>query len=139
MKALEKAFNGKQVRVIIQKGVEWFVARDVCVVLDIKIDGHTFADFPDKEKGRYSIPTPGGEQKTLFVNEPGLYRLIFKSRKPEAEAFKTWVPGFWSGLPWRMVRGENKRVGIVYRPFAATGWFAPGKPGAKNLRRKNEN
>jgi prophage antirepressor-like protein len=78
MKTLEKAFNGKQVRVIVQKGVEWFVARDACVELDIKIDGHTFADFPDKEKGWYSIPTPGGEQKMLFINEPGLYRLIFK-------------------------------------------------------------
>ena len=26
-----------------------------------------------------------------FVNEPGLYRLIFQSRRPEAEAFKAWV------------------------------------------------
>jgi hypothetical protein len=27
----------------------------------------------------------------LIVNEPGLYRLIFQSRKPEAERFKAWV------------------------------------------------
>jgi hypothetical protein len=27
----------------------------------------------------------------LTVNEPGLYRLVFQSRKPEAEKFKTWV------------------------------------------------
>jgi hypothetical protein len=25
------------------------------------------------------------------VNEPGLYRLVFQSRKSEAEKFKTWV------------------------------------------------
>ena len=30
-------------------------------------------------------------REMLVVNEPGLYRLIFQSRKPEAEAFKTWV------------------------------------------------
>ena len=29
--------------------------------------------------------------KCMIVNEPGLYRLIFKSRKPEAEGFKRWV------------------------------------------------
>jgi hypothetical protein len=33
----------------------------------------------------------------LTVNEPGLYRLIFQSRKPEAEKFKTWV--FTAVLP----------------------------------------
>ena len=27
----------------------------------------------------------------LCVNEPGFYRLVFQSRKPEAERFKTWV------------------------------------------------
>lgn len=27
----------------------------------------------------------------LLVNEPGLYKLIFSSRKPEAETFKDWV------------------------------------------------
>jgi phage antirepressor YoqD-like protein len=26
-----------------------------------------------------------------FINEPGICRLIFKSRKPEAESFKSWV------------------------------------------------
>jgi prophage antirepressor-like protein len=91
MKTLEKAFNGKQVRVIVQKGVEWFAARDVCEILGIVQASSTMRDFPDKEKGVHSIHTPGGEQKMLFINEPGLYRLIFKSRKPEAEAFKAWV------------------------------------------------
>lgn len=33
----------------------------------------------------------GGASSFLCVNEPGLYRLIFQSRKPEAETFKTWV------------------------------------------------
>jgi prophage antirepressor-like protein len=91
MKTLEKAINAKPVRVIIQRGVVWFAARDVAEILGIQNARQNIAEFPEKEKGVYSISTPGGEQKTLFINEPGLYRLIFKSRKPEAEAFKTWV------------------------------------------------
>ena len=33
----------------------------------------------------------GGAQFMNFVNEPGLYRLIFASRKPEAKNFQRWV------------------------------------------------
>ncbi len=37
--------------------------------------------------------TPGGPQSVTVLSEPGLYRLIFQSRKPSAEAFKKWVFG----------------------------------------------
>lgn len=37
------------------------------------------------------VSTHGGARHLTIVNEPGLYRLIFTSRKKEAEAFKTWV------------------------------------------------
>ncbi|MFQ8889279.1 MAG: Bro-N domain-containing protein, partial [Bilophila wadsworthia] len=33
----------------------------------------------------------GGEQQMLVISEPGLYSLIFRSRKPEAKAFKRWI------------------------------------------------
>ena len=45
----------------------------------------------DDEKGTNSIPTLGGPQDMLTVNEPGLYALILGSRKPEARAFKRWI------------------------------------------------
>ncbi|EGP02427.1 hypothetical protein AAUPMG_12896, partial [Pasteurella multocida subsp. multocida str. Anand1_goat] len=35
--------------------------------------------------------TAGGTQSMIYINEPNLYRLIIKSRKPEAEPFETWV------------------------------------------------
>jgi prophage antirepressor-like protein len=91
MNEIVKTFQTKQVRIIIQDGKEWFVAKDVADILDIQNIRQNLADFPDKEKGVYTIYTPGGEQKMQFINEPGIYRLIFKSRKPEAEAFKSWV------------------------------------------------
>ena len=39
---------------------------------------------------RYT-PTKSADQEMTFINEPNLYRLIIKSRKPEAEPFEAWV------------------------------------------------
>src|SRR5262249_11188522 len=35
--------------------------------------------------------TIGRVQRTLVVNEPGLYRLILRSNKPDAEKFQDWI------------------------------------------------
>ena len=35
--------------------------------------------------------TLGGSQSVIVVSEPGVYRLVFRSRKPEAERFKRWL------------------------------------------------
>ena len=69
----------------------WFVAVDLCRALDIQNVRQNLANFPDDEKGVSTIYTLGGPQKMLVVSEAGLYRLIFMSRKPEAEKFKRWV------------------------------------------------
>ena len=45
----------------------------------------------DDEKGVHTVRTLGGNQELMVVNEPGLYHLTFKSRKPEANAFRRWV------------------------------------------------
>jgi prophage antirepressor-like protein len=108
---LSFTFESHAVRTVVIDGSPWFVARDVCEVLYIKQDGRTFDDFSILEKGRYTIPTPGGNQEMLVINEPGLYRLIFQSRKPEAERFKTWV--FTEVLP----------------QIRRTGTFGPGGQG----------
>jgi prophage antirepressor-like protein len=48
-------------------------------------------DFPADEKGMQTLHTLGGSQKLLVLYESGLYRLIMRSNKPEAEAFRRWV------------------------------------------------
>ena len=40
---------------------------------------------------RYPLETPGGIQQVRFINEPDLYRLITRSKLPEAEKFEAWV------------------------------------------------
>lgn len=74
-------------------GQIWFVAKDICEALDIANHRDAIAGFPENEKGVAATDTPGGLQNANIVNEAGMYRLIFQSRKPEAEMFKTWVLG----------------------------------------------
>lgn len=37
------------------------------------------------------VLTDGGQQVVNIINEKDIYRLVFKSRKPEAEQFQDWV------------------------------------------------
>ena len=94
MENVLQVFNYKdqQVRTTEINGEIWFVARDVCDVLEI-VDYHQAVEVLDEdEKGiGYSIPTPGGKQNMIVICESGVYALVFKSRKPEAKAFSRWV------------------------------------------------
>ena len=48
----------------------------MCRVLEI--DKTQTRRLDDDEKGLYSIQTLGGEQQTVVVNEPGLYRIVMR-------------------------------------------------------------
>ena len=86
----EKAEFGR-VCVVECEGEPWFVVKDVCECLELTDVSKTISLLDDDEKGTNSIRTPGGEQQMLVISEPGLYSLIFRSRKPEAKAFKRWI------------------------------------------------
>lgn len=83
--------DGRQVRTIIKDGEPWFVAKDVCEILEIANYRDALSRLDEDEKGVVTTDTPGGRQQVSVVNEPGLYRLIFTSRKEEAERFKRWL------------------------------------------------
>jgi anti-repressor protein len=80
-----------QVRTVVRDGEPWFVAADVCSVLDIRNNRDALASLDDDEKGVATTDTLGGAQQMAVINEPGLYSLILRSRKPEAKAFKRWI------------------------------------------------
>ena len=73
-------------------GEPWFVAKDVCDALGIATN-HL------REEGRgldedevLSLPNWEGKGSApLIVSEPGFYKLVMRSRKPEAKAFQRWV------------------------------------------------
>lgn len=87
------AFNDHLVRVFKPNGEPWFVGRDVCRVLEIKNESQAMARLDDDEKkdGVCITDPMGREQTAICISEPGVFRLVFTSRKPEAEAFKRWL------------------------------------------------
>ena len=86
-------YQNNKVRTVDVDGEAWFVLKDVCDVLHMDTSKlKQVADrLDDDEKGRYSVPTPGGEQATWIINESGLYHVILRSDKPEAAPFRRWV------------------------------------------------
>jgi len=86
-------YQGHQIRTVEHNGETWWVAIDVCNVLEIAnvsmaisgYDGTGNTGLDDDEKDDIMIhDVAGRKQATLCVNEPGLYHLISKSRTPEA-------------------------------------------------------
>jgi len=86
-------YDGENVRVVMdESGDPWWVAKDVCSILDIGWRGsETLNPLDDDEWGSEKLDTPGGPQSLAIVNEPGLYTLIIRSNKPEAKRFKRWI------------------------------------------------
>jgi len=86
-------FRGRTVGSVVKDGQPWFIAKDVCDVLEHTDASKAVSRLDDDEKGATIIRTLGGPQVMKLVNESGLYSLVFSSSKPEAKAFRRWVTG----------------------------------------------
>ena len=84
-------FDDWNVRTVTIDGEPWVFARDAGDILGIANVREVVRRFPENEKGVTTADTPGGKQEMTILNEPGIYRLIFQSRKPDAERIKAWV------------------------------------------------
>lgn len=96
-----------QVRVVTIDGNPWFVASDVCKALRVYIrsDGSagTSAALAKLNLDERRVINWDGAKRiglkdvanrnvgVAVLNEPGLYRLIMRSDKPQARAFQDWV------------------------------------------------
>ena len=78
-----------EIRVVEKEGQPWFVAKDVCDILEIQNTTDATKRLDADEVTRFNLGGLTGE--TNLVNEYGLYSLILGSRKPEAKKFKRWV------------------------------------------------
>lgn len=82
-----------EIRVQKDEGGEaWFCAKDLCKSLGLSNYRDALKQHVDSEDvvKRYTL-TKGGRQKTLYVNESGMYTLIFLSKKENARQFRKWV------------------------------------------------
>ncbi|EDS3395412.1 hypothetical protein GR986_000923 [Salmonella enterica] len=111
------------IRIQIIDGEPWFCLKDVCEVLDIprtsdlvQVTRRVVKNDTLKNRGTLDAKgvrktdalTNGGQQQLTFVNEPNLYRVIFRSNKREARQFQDWV--FNEVLPAIRKNGEYSYV-----------------------------
>ncbi|WP_459501106.1 BRO family protein [Bacillus sp. C1] len=79
-----------QVRTICQGETVWFVAKDVCDILELNDTNKALLALDDDEKSKHEQYSGSG-RKPMIINESGLYSLILRSRKPQAKAFRKWI------------------------------------------------
>ena len=87
-------FRGASLRTLTDKaGEPWFVAKDVCDILELGNTTNALRALDEDEKTNFTncnVAQNGG-RAPLIISEPGLYKLIMRSRKPEAKEFQRWV------------------------------------------------
>ncbi|ABY46864.1 phage antirepressor Ant [Bacillus mycoides] len=90
-----QVFNSEefgQVRTVVKGKDVWFVAKDVCDVLEIVNATRSLSRLDEDELHSMKVADSLGRlQETNIINESGLYSIIMTSRKPQAKAFKKWV------------------------------------------------
>lgn len=85
-------FNNSPVRTTEINNQLWFLANDVCSILEYK-NPRRAIELHCKEKGvtkRYTL-TKGGNQEMTYISEANLFRLIIKSKQEKAVIFEEWV------------------------------------------------
>ena len=114
-------FNQSQVRVEIHNNEPYFCLSDVTGILHI--NRRSTDTFRLNEKGCKKIATltNGGKQELTFINEPNLYRVIFRSNKPEAVKFQDWI--FEEVIP--QIRKTGSYSGSLKPDFHLTAQTTP--------------
>lgn len=89
---IEFNFQSNAIRTTKINDEVWFCANDVCKVLGY-VNPRDVILKSCKSKGvaKRDTLTAGGKQELTYINEPNLYRLAIRSKKPEAEKFEEWV------------------------------------------------
>ncbi|HCP7876054.1 TPA: antirepressor protein [Escherichia coli] len=117
-------FDSVNVRVVYLNGDPWFVAKDVCVALEISNsrDALKALDADEKKTVALSYGIRGNPNHSL-ISESGFYKLIARSRKAVtpgtfAHRFSNWVfrnviPGIRKtgayGIPWGALQDFSRR------------------------------
>lgn len=88
MEKLEQ-WNGHGIRFVEHNGEWWAVAKDITSALGLKNNSRAISTLKGVTKS-YTL-TNGGKQQVTIIDEKAIYKLVFKSRKKEAEEFQDWV------------------------------------------------
>jgi len=89
MKDLTLAFETYDIRTIVEKDCIWWALIDVCKILELTNSRMVASQLDEDEVRKFNLR--GLEGDTWFVNESGLYHVIFTSRSEKAKPFRRWV------------------------------------------------
>lgn len=85
------AFGDSMVRVVRHQDDDWFVGKDVCQALGHRNHKDALARLDADERDGVGITDPIGRmQETTVITEPGVWRLVLRSRVEAAQQFKRW-------------------------------------------------
>lgn len=94
MEQIIKIFENEKfgrIRTITKDGEPWFVLADVCRALEIR-NSRMVAGRLDRDELMSVKLTSGGQRREMTViNESGLYAVIIRSDKPQAQSFRKWL------------------------------------------------
>ena len=84
-------YHNQDMRIIEIDGAPWFVAKDVCEVLEIGNTSQALQRIGKEDLTSFQMRSGGQRRNMNLVSESGLYDLVFDSTKPEAKKFRRWV------------------------------------------------
>ena len=81
-------YNQSEVRTVLLDGDVWFVAKDICDILELTNPTMALEGLDEDERTKFNL---GRQGEANIISESGLYSLVLGSRKPEAKMFKRWI------------------------------------------------
>lgn len=85
-------YENQTFNTIVINGEVWFPANQLAKSLGFANPRDALKNHvEEKDVAKADTLTKGGNQSISYVNESGMYALIFGSKKPQAKHFKHWV------------------------------------------------
>lgn len=115
-------FKSNPVRIETVQNEPYFCLTDVCSALAItNANSSRFRFNEDGIHKMYSVDKLDRKNELTFINEPNLYRIIFRSNKAEAVEFQNWV--FEEVLPQIRKTGQYLQTSARIQPLVTERTF----------------
>jgi len=104
-------FEDKEVRIIGTYNEPWFVAKDICDILELSNTTNALRNIPEKWMTLQNVKSSYNSQNMIILKEPAVYQLVMRSTKPIAKKFQEVVCE--DILPTLRKKGEYKIKTII--------------------------
>ncbi|MFS1539252.1 MAG: Bro-N domain-containing protein [Candidatus Phlomobacter fragariae] len=93
IQSIEFKFEGHDIRTIISNGDPWFIAEDICNVLELSNPSISLKSLNEDERSKFNL---GRQSDADIINESGIYTLILRCRDAVKQGtfpwrFRKWV------------------------------------------------